>query len=567
MSPQDPFLGVREELAGAMRRRSFAELTAVQRAVLEHDAKSTNLRIASKTGSGKTVALGIALADELIDAAAVPGRRKSPAALLVAPTRELALQLGRELGWLFEDTAITLTAVIGGADMRREKRSLSDGPVVVVGTPGRLLDHLRQGTLRTDAVQHVVLDEADQMLDMGFRDELEALVEALPPERRSHLVSATFPSEVRRFADAFQGNDVQLLATETGAPHEDIDHCAYVIPPLERYDALINELLMRRGQRCLVFVRRRIDTAEIAERLNEDGMSAQALSGELAQAQRVRCLEAFRRGQVRVLVATDVAARGIDVADIQLVVHLDLPSDPANYTHRSGRTGRAGNKGTSLVLVTPSAERRVRRMLQDAGVRARFLPPPTPELVIEAITAESHRRLTARLADAAPDEATLARADELLAEAEPRELVARLLTASARQPPTSPRRVRNALRPDQNKRSDKRPRPQNESFARFFLSWGKNHGAIPKRVLALVCRRGGIEGRDVGRIAVGPHSTVVEVAESVAASFATKAAVIDPREPRMRIEPFRDRPDDAHLRRTKGRPAPERRSQRGRRPR
>lgn len=552
MPSNDPFLGVRDELRASMKRRSFAELTAVQRAVVDHDARANNLRISSQTGSGKTVAIGIALADHLI--ARSGSETNGPLALLVAPTRELAVQLHRELTWLFEETPLSLSVVTGGANLGRERRALRAKPEIVVGTPGRLLDHVRQGTLDLSAATQVVLDEADQMLDMGFKDELDSIVEALPAERRSHLVSATFPANVRRFADAFQGEAVHLQGTALGEAHEDIDHVAYVVDARQRYEALVNELLMAPAERCLVFVRRRVDAAEVAELLERDGLNAQPLSGELAQAQRTRCLESFRRGKVRVLVATDVAARGLDIADVGLVVHLDPPSDAANYTHRSGRTGRAGQKGRSLMLVPARGERRARRMLEMANVKARFVAPPTVEEVEAAIRAETQRRLDAELqAEAPAAEPDLALAERLLAEHDPRQLVARLLAMSAPEQPTAPRAVRNAARPER-RRDEARPQERGSraksgpakpsrgeaNYARFYVTWGRRRGASPKRVLALMCRRGDIAGGDVGRIAVGDHATVVEVSARVAGDFAERAGARDPRDPHVRIEPYRE---------------------------
>lgn len=542
MTCSDPFLGVVAELRASLERRSYVQPTAIQQAVLAVDARETNLRISSRTGSGKTVALGIALSRDLLDHA---GEGK-PLALVVAPTRELAVQLRRELAWLYEDTSLAVAAVTGGANMGGERRALRAGPQLVVGTPGRLLDHLRQGTLDLSKIRHVVLDEADQMLDLGFRDELEAIVEALPDTRRSHLVSATFPPEVRRFADHLQGADVTMLqGKDPGEAHEDIEHCAYLLSPHERYDALVNELLMTHGRRCLVFVRRRVDAAEVAARLSDDGIGAQALSGDLAQAQRHRCLEAFRTGQAQVVVATDVAARGIDVADIQLVVHYDPPSDPANYIHRSGRTGRAGRKGQSLLFVPQRSERRARQLLAAAKVKARFSPPPPVERVQSTIRDEARHRLRSRL-DAAPtiEPHHLHEAEALLAEHDPKALVAQLLAVASPEPPVEPRVLRSATRPAPSARKPARRAPEGgteDGFVPFYVSWGGAKGATTKRVLALMCRRGDIPGRDVGRINVGPHATIVEVARPVAAQVREKAAAPDPRDPKIRIEPFRKR--------------------------
>ncbi len=241
----DSFSSVPLPLREAMRKRGFTELTPVQRAVLDAQTQNTNLRISSQTGSGKTVAIGLALAPALIEAfsgagqgadqGAEQGGKKrdtrdnqgKPRVLLIAPTRELAAQVQAELAWLFAGLKGLRTCVVtGGTDIQRERNALRRGATIVVGTPGRLLDHIRAGALRVDALEHVVLDEADHMLDMGFKDELDAITEELPPERRSHLVSATFPRAVVRFADRFQPGALHLEGTRLGEANADIDHMA-----------------------------------------------------------------------------------------------------------------------------------------------------------------------------------------------------------------------------------------------------------------------------------------------------------------------------------------------------
>jgi ATP-dependent RNA helicase DeaD len=259
--------------------------------------------------------------------------------------------------------------VTGGMDLWRERKLLAQKPGLVVGTPGRMLDHIRNGALDCSQVEHVVLDEADQMFDMGFREELEAILEALPSERRSHLLSATFPPQVRQLANRFQRDALHLEGTRLGAANEDIEHIAHLVRPNEWYAALVNLLLLTEGARCLVFVRRRVDTVELAERLAGDGFVALPLSGDLAQGQRTH-LNAFRSGSI--LVATDVAARaGIDVPT-STPSSLDRPRTP-RCTHRSGRTGRAGRKERSLLIVTVRATRRGTRPA--ARVKADGNPP------------------------------------------------------------------------------------------------------------------------------------------------------------------------------------------------
>ena len=402
----DPFSAAPPQLRAALARQGFTSLTAVQRAVLDAESAGRDLRISSQTGSGKTVALGLLLAPSLVTegAARTAARRPAgPAALLIAPTRELAVQVGAELRWLYADlSGVAVAVVTGGTDPVRERSTLERGPAFVVGTPGRLLDHIRRGALDVSGVAHVVLDEADQMLDMGFREDLDAIVDHLPAERRAHVVSAMFPPAVRAFAGRFQPNALHVEGTRLGAANEDIAHVAHLVRPTDRYATLVNLLLRSLGQRTLVFVRRRVDATEVAERLTEDGFSAAAFSGELSQVQRTRTLHAFRNGTLQALISTDVAARGIDIPGISSVVHLDLPTDGATYTHRSGRTGRAGQKGLSVLLVPTTEHRRVEQLFARAPFELSWQPPPTAAEVRKAHTKRTRRRLHGLL-DASAD--------------------------------------------------------------------------------------------------------------------------------------------------------------------
>jgi ATP-dependent RNA helicase DeaD len=515
----DPFTGVPAPLRAALLRRGFTQLTKVQQAILAEAPSDRNFRISSETGSGKTVALGLVLGQAFLGEGpgnGVRGKkaRPGPEALLITPTRELAGQVREELGWLYADVPDTSVAVVtGGTSVGLERRELGRRPRMVVGTPGRILDHIRTGALRCDAIAHVVLDEADHMLDMGFRDELDAIVESLPAERRSHLVSATFPRAVLELANRFQADPVHVQGTTLGAAHQDIEHVGYVVRAGDRYAALVNLLLLGLGQRCLVFVRRRVDTMDLADELSADGFSVLPLSGDLPQAQRTRTLEMFRTGQVTTLIATDVAARGIDVSDIASVVHFDPPTDADTYTHRSGRTGRAGRKGRSLLLVPPAAERRVRILLAAAKIDAQWLPVPDPSQVKKALVKQTRRRLHALLAsDARPGDAEIAYAATLLEQHDPATLVATLLGASTAKLPREPMTV-SGPRP-RPARADGRP-PQasfrdrsNGAYVAFTITWGQRAGATPQRLLAQICRRGDVESASVGAIDIGPPSAV-----------------------------------------------------------
>jgi ATP-dependent RNA helicase DeaD len=458
----DPLAGVAEPLAAAIRRRGFSELTAVQRAVLAAESRGRDLRISSQTGSGKTVAIGLALAGHLSNGATRGASRDpGPSVLVLVPTRELAMQVRDELHWLFEGVrGVDIAVVMGGTSLGLEHRALARRPRVVVGTPGRVLDHLKTGALTAEGIEHVVLDESDRMLDLGFREELEAILERLPSERRSHLVSATFPAAVRKLADRFQRDALHVEGTRLGAANRDIEHVAHVVERQECYAALVNLLLLNEGARCLIFVERRVDASTLAARLSGDGFPVQAFSGELAQAERTRTLAAFRQGALRTLVSTDVAARGIDVPDIELVLHVDPPGDADSYVHRSGRTGRAGRPGRSVVLATPRTQRHVARVLGTARIEARWIPAPGARKVRKQLRRSFRQQVHERLAiEQPPTQTQIDYAKGLLDGRDPAAVVASLLELAQPTPPHPPMELRDPKLHTQ--RAERRGDPRN----------------------------------------------------------------------------------------------------------
>jgi ATP-dependent RNA helicase DeaD len=573
-------------LLGALERKGYTTLTSVQTAILDPALSGRDLRITSQTGSGKTVAVGIALRDLVVEkapAGGAEGARACPRALVIAPTRELAKQVEDELSWLLAPLGARVISVTGGAGYGDERRALARKPAVIAATPGRLLEHLQRGSIDASAVSAVVLDEADRLLDLGFREDLEAILKFAPEGHRTHLVSATFPREVRALADATQENPVHVEGTRLGAANADIDHVVHLIDGRQRIDALVNLLLANPDGQTLVFARTRADVASITHELKHSGFAAMSLSGEMDQTARNRALAAFKSGDLRVLVATDVAARGIDVQDIARVVHAEPPSDADSYTHRSGRTGRAGRKGTSSILAALPELARTTFLLRRAGVTHRFEAIPGAD----AIRAAANQRAAAALASdddtSGFDEATWALAKQIAAQDNVTRAIARLLVKTRYAGPTEPRNVRaiehptgrgqsppgrfnggarpgasrwrnqdrdavpveraarSAHRPDRAARDAQggAPSDRNRSWVPFRVSWGQEQGADARRLLAVACRRGQIRGADVGSIRVGRSHSVIEVASHVADAFAVAAGGPDPRDPRMTIKPER----------------------------
>ncbi len=424
------FSGTHPSLLSALTARSYIDPTPVQRAVLRPDAANRDLLVSAQTGSGKTVAYGLALGATLLGDAERFPRAQQPLALVVAPTRELALQVQRELEWLFANTGARVVSSVGGMDIRREQRLLAQGAHIVVGTPGRLADHLDQKHLDLSQIRSVVLDEADEMLDLGFREELEALLDATPSDRQTMLFSATLPKGILGLAKRYQRNALRLALSRENEPHRDIEYRAFPIRPRDSEHAVVNSLRYFDAQGALVFCSTREAVRHLHANLQERGFSAVALSGELKQHERTNALQALRDGRARVCVATDVAARGLDMPDLGLVIHADLPQNREALLHRSGRTGRAGRKGFSVMLVPAPRRRAVERLLAGAKIKATWSPAPSAD-AIRARDEEILVREIVTMAEA-PAEEDLA-AGRLLLEQRSAEELAAMLVRSRRE--------------------------------------------------------------------------------------------------------------------------------------
>ncbi|HEU4732911.1 MAG TPA: DEAD/DEAH box helicase [Kofleriaceae bacterium] len=374
-----PFSAAHPSLRRALTARGFVAPTPVQAQILAEEVGDRDVLVSAQTGSGKTVAFGLALARTLLgDAERFPAAG-APRALIITPTRELALQVHRELAWLYAETGARITTCVGGMDPRRESHALGHGVHLVVGTPGRLCDHLARGSLVLDRLAAVVLDEADEMLDMGFREDLERLLDAAPRERRTLMFSATIPPPIAQLARRYQRDALRLAASGDADRHRDIEYQVVPIVPRERDLAVVNLLRYHDAPGALVFCATRDGVTHLAANLSERGFSVAALSGELSQRERNQALQALRDRRARVCVATDVAARGLDLPDLGLVIHADLPQNKEVLVHRSGRTGRAGKKGLAILIAPDPARRFVERLLASAHLEATWRIPPSSD--------------------------------------------------------------------------------------------------------------------------------------------------------------------------------------------
>jgi ATP-dependent RNA helicase DeaD len=374
-----PFPTMNASLARALAERGYEEPTAVQSAVLQPEAEGRDLLVSAQTGSGKTVAFGVALANTLMGDEERFGPAGLPLALIVAPTRELALQVQRELEWLYGPAGGKIASCVGGMDIRTEARKLQAGCHIVVGTPGRLKDHIQRKRLELSGLKAVVLDEADEMLDLGFREDLEFILGATPPERRTLLFSATIAHEIAKLAKTFQRDALRIQTVNLNQSHNDIEYRAIRVMGAEVERAIVNVLRFYDSGATLIFCGTREGVKRLHGSLLERGFAAVALSGELSQAERTGALQSLRDGRSRVCVATDVAARGLDLPDLGLVIHADLPNDRETLLHRSGRTGRAGKKGICLLMVPPVKRRRAEMLIRAANIDATWIAPPSAD--------------------------------------------------------------------------------------------------------------------------------------------------------------------------------------------
>ncbi len=511
--------GIEPALAQALEKKGYQTLTPVQEAVLAEALRDADLLVSAQTGSGKTVAFGMNMAPTLLSGEARFGRAEVPLALVIAPTRELAMQVERELAWLYGEAGASIATCVGGMNMMTERRMLDRGAHVVVGTPGRLRDHIERGSLDLSGIRAIVLDEADEMLDLGFRDDLEFILDASPDQRRTLMFSATVPSGIAALAKRYQRNAVRVTTAGEQKQHLDIEYRALSVAPNDRENAVINLLRYYDAKNALVFCGTRATVNHLMARFSNRGFAVVALSGELSQNERTHALQALRDGRARVCVATDVAARGLDLPDLELVIHADLPKSPETLLHRSGRTGRAGRKGVSALVVPYSARRRTERLLADARIAATWARPPSAE----EIMARDDERLMADPALADPvgeDEAAMAA--QLIAQFGADQVAAAFVRQHRAGRSAPEELIDNGPVAAPGGTYQERPPRDHQPMQGgvwFSLALGRKHQAEPRWLLPMLCRAGHVTKTDIGSIRIHDTETHVEIAGAAVARF------------------------------------------------
>lgn len=386
-------LNVEESIMKAVDKMGFEEATPIQEKVIPLGKEGQDIIGQAQTGTGKTVAFGIPCVER------VELEEKHPQALVLTPTRELAIQVAEELNKLGQFKGIRALPIYGGQEITRQITALKKRPQIIVATPGRYMDHMRRKTIRPEYLKIVVLDEADEMLSMGFIEDIETILQEVPNERQTLLFSATMPPKLRGIADRFMNNPVSIAVKAKQLTVENIDQRYIISPEKDKFDILCNLLDKETPELAIIFGRTKRRVDELTESLSIRGFAVEGLHGDMKQERRDHVIKKFKRGAIDVMVATDVAARGLDVNDVSHVINFDLPQDSESYVHRIGRTGRAGRKGISYSFVTPREKDHLAYIEESTKKRMTKMEPPT---YADALTGR-HQQAMDSLREAAMD--------------------------------------------------------------------------------------------------------------------------------------------------------------------
>ena len=526
-------LGIREDICNALDFLGFTTPTPVQTQTIplllegHHDLIGL-----AQTGTGKTAAFGVPII-QLLEA-----KHRIPQALILCPTRELCMQVTKDLETYARCTpGIKALAVYGGAPIVNQIRDMKHGVHIVVATPGRLVDLLRRGEANISAIQTLVLDEADEMLQMGFQDELNAILAQTPASKRTVLFSATMPSAVAAISRKYMRDPIEITVGDRNTGTENVEHVYYLVQSHNRYAAMKRIADIAPDMYAIVFCRTRQETKDIAEKFIKDGYNAEALHGELSQAQRDQVMQRFRARNLRLLVATDVAARGIDVKDLTHVINYNLPDEPANYTHRSGRTGRASCTGISVALITANERYKIQEIEKRIGRKFERRQIPSGQDICERQLFNHIETIKNVVVARERIEQFMPAITESLAELSRPELIARLLSLEFNRlleyyqgaADLNVKEVERGKRPMDNRTPPPQPWKQGGGgrTTRLILHVGKQDGVNPRQVLAefnTVMEDNAIR---IGRIEVMRNSTTVETdtrhAEAILNAFSGHA--------------------------------------------
>lgn len=498
-------LGLSEGLLKAIQQLGFETPTPVQEKAIPLLLEGNRDIVAlAQTGTGKTAAFGLPLT-ELCDR-----QNRTTQALVLAPTRELCVQITKDMhSFADEINPLNIVAVYGGASMSDQMRKIKRGAQVIVATPGRLMDLMGRGVVRLDTIRYVVLDEADEMLNMGFKDDIDEILSETPDSKNVWLFSATMPREVRAIAQAYMSDPFELTVGVQNQGNVNIEHQYVIVEERSRYEALKRLVDYNFDIFGLVFCRTKIESQRIADNLKRDGYNADALHGDLTQQQRDKVMNSFRSKALQLLVATDVAARGIDVSNITHVIHLNLPDELEFYTHRSGRTARAGKKGTSISIITRREQGKIRQIEKVVGAKIQRIPVPTGEQVCQQRLLSLVHRLREVQVVEEDIRPLLPEVYNELRDLDKEEIIKRFTSLEFNHLLDYYREAADLNQPE--KRSGEPSNGRYVTGDRLFINIGKMEGLDKGKLLSLICQRSGLKGEEIGKIDVKGAYSFFEV--------------------------------------------------------
>ncbi|MFT5681237.1 MAG: ATP-dependent RNA helicase DeaD [Myxococcota bacterium] len=500
------WVGLEPALLQAIEELGFTQPTPIQVEAMPPLLAGHDVIGRARTGSGKTAAFGLPILNRMLTE-----HRPGVRALVLTPTRELALQVSQA----FRDLAscapeIKIATIYGGAPYGPQMRALRRGASIVVGTPGRVTDHFERGSLDLSGVEMFALDEADEMLRMGFIDAVEALMEATPDDRQVALFSATMPPPIRRVADKHLRNPVVIQVEAKAMSTGHINQRWLRVRRHNKLLALIRLLLGEPRGTTLIFARTRADTGRLADELINRGFSADALHGDLNQGARERVLSRLRAGDLDIVVATDVASRGIDVNHITHVINFDLPESTEQYVHRIGRTGRAGREGSAISLVTPGESRRLFQMRGQLRVQIEEMPVPPVAVIEEMQKTKLREKLVAATEGEAAEGAAATLAELMVSGMTAEEVATAALSLLRAQDQIE-------IPPDPRPREARPPRNNdNNNDVELYLPIGRSRGVRPGDLVGALANEGGIPSSQIGRITIVDHKSFVSMSERAA---------------------------------------------------
>jgi ATP-dependent RNA helicase DeaD len=424
-------LNISESTQRALSKMGFEEATPIQEGTVRFGMEGRDVIGQAQTGTGKTAAFGIPIIEK------VDTKNTAVQALVIAPTRELAIQVSEEIYRIGADKRVRILSVYGGQEIGRQIRALRNNPQIIVGTPGRILDHIKRKTLKLDGVQTLVLDEADEMLNMGFIEDINTILASVPAERQTLLFSATMPGPIRKIAETFMKNPEMVKIKSKEMTVENIEQFFVKSQEREKFDILSRLLNVQQPELAIIFGRTKRRVDELSHALSIRGYIAEGIHGDLTQAKRMSVLKQFKEGKVDILVATDVAARGLDISGVTHVYNFDIPQDPESYVHRIGRTGRAGKSGVAITFVTPREMGYLRIVEETTKKQMTPLNPPSSDEAILGQQRVAVEQLTEIVNKNELSDYTQL-ASEMLEKYEAKDLVAAALRSLTREPNDTP---------------------------------------------------------------------------------------------------------------------------------